>query len=192
MLLPFSDWEPSSRLRVLMIDHNEAAAADQEAPKSTELGEVIVEFGRHLDMLAERLGTSLMEADRDCVSVGESFHELAAAKTTIDGVSCGEPVRSVLRDSCKQIGDSLHSAVVALQYHDRLAQRLALVRAGLDRLQTMLHDRSARSYDEWLQSLRDVERINRAEQQRLIPAAAHRQTDDSEPLTLSHNSVELF
>jgi hypothetical protein len=174
-----------------MIDHNQADA-DQGAPKSTELSEVIVEFGRHLDMLAEQLGASLMEADRDCVSVGESFHELAAAKTTIDRVSCGEPIRSVLRDSCKQIGDSLHSAVVALQYHDRLAQRLALVRAGLDRLQTMLHDRSARSYDEWLQSLRDVERINRAEQQRLIPAAAHRQTDDSEPLTLSHNSVELF
>jgi len=173
-----------------MID--DQPAADQEAPKVTELREVIVEFGRHLDMLAEQLGTSLIEADRDCVSVGESFHELAAAKTTIDGVSCAEPVRSVLRDSCKQIGDSLHAAVVALQYHDRLAQRLVLVRSGLDRLQTMLHDRSARSYDEWLQSLRDVERINRAEQQRLVPAAAHGQIDDSEPLTLSHNSVELF
>jgi hypothetical protein len=174
-----------------MIDDNQAAA-DQEAPKVTELREVIVEFGRHLDMLAEQLGTSLVEADRDCVSVGESFHELAAAKTTIDGVSCGEPVRSVLRDSCKQIGDSLHAAVVALQYHDRLAQRLVLVRSGLDRLQTMLHDRSARSYDEWLQSLRDVEQINRLEQLRLVPAAAHGPTDDSEPLTLSHNSVELF
>jgi hypothetical protein len=42
-----------------MIDHNQAVA-DQEAPKSTELSEVIVEFGRHLDMLAEQLGTSLI------------------------------------------------------------------------------------------------------------------------------------
>jgi hypothetical protein len=175
-----------------MTDDNQAAAADREAPKSTELREVIVEFGRHLDMLAEQLGISLVEADRDCVSVGESFHDLAAAKTKLDGVSCGEPGRSVLQDSCKQIGDSLHAAVVALQYHDRLAQRLVLVRCGLDRLQTILHDRSARSYDEWLQSLRDVERINRAEQERLIPALPHRPTDDSEPLALSHNSVELF
>jgi hypothetical protein len=174
-----------------MIDHGHAIA-DQETPKSTELGEVIVEFGRHLDMLADQLATSLMEADRECVSVGESFHELAAAKTTIDKIRCAEPEHTVLRNSCRQIGDSLHAAVVALQYHDRLAQRLGLVRAGLDRLQTMLHDRSARTYDEWLHSLRDVERINRAEQKRLDPAATHRQTDGSEPLALSHSSVELF
>lgn len=165
---------------------------DHEAPKSTELGEVIVEFGRHLDMLAEQLATSLREADRECVSVGESFHDLAAVKTTLDGVRCAEPDRTVLRDSCRQIGDSLHNAVVALQYHDRLAQRLGLVRAGLERLQTMLRDRSARSWDDWLQSLRDVERINRSEQKRLDPAAADRQTDASQPLALSHSSVELF
>ncbi|HWJ34893.1 MAG TPA: hypothetical protein VNR70_06485 [Steroidobacteraceae bacterium] len=174
-----------------MIDRSQAIV-DQDTPKNTELGEVIVEFGRHLDMLAEQLATSLMEADRDCVSVGQSFHELAAAKTTIDGIRCAEPEHSVLRNSCRQIGDSLHAAVVALQYHDRLAQRLGLVRAGLDRLQTMLHDQSARSYDEWLHSLRDVERINRIEQQRLDPAAAHRQPDGSAPLALSHSSVELF
>lgn len=170
----------------------QSISSEQEGPKSTELREVIVEFGRHLDMLAEQLGTSLVEANRDCVSVGESFHELAAAKTTIDGVDCAEPVHSVLRSSCKQIGDSIHAAVVALQYHDRLAQRLVLVRSGLERLQTMLHDRSARSYDEWLQSLRDVERINRAEQQRLLPADAHRNADGSGAEMSSHDSVELF
>ena len=168
------------------------ATSDHEVPKITDLREVIVEFGRHLDILAEQLAASLMEADRECVSVGESFHELAAAKSTIDGVTCAEPERSVLRDSCKTIGDSLHAAVVALQYHDRLAQRLGLVRTGLTRLQTMLHDGSPRSYDEWLQSLRDVERVNRGEQQRLERETAHRQADDSQPLAMSHSSVELF
>jgi hypothetical protein len=174
-----------------MIDSSRATP-DQEASKVTDLREVIVEFGRHLDILAGQLAASLMEADRECVSVGESFHELAAAKSTIEGVSCAEPEGRVLRDSCKKIGDSLHAAVVALQYHDRLAQRLGLVRTGLTRLQTMLHDGSPRSYDEWLLSLRDVERINRGEQQRLERETAHRHTDESQPLAMSHNSVELF
>ena len=39
--------------------------ANGEEPKSTQLREVIVEFGRHLDILAEQLGASVMEADRD-------------------------------------------------------------------------------------------------------------------------------
>src|ERR1700722_10155537 len=98
-----------------VIEHVQTATGEE--PKSTQLREVIVEFGRHLDILAEQLAASLMEADRECVSVGESFHELAVVKRTIEGVSCAEPQLSVLRDSCKKIGESLHAAVVALQYH---------------------------------------------------------------------------
>jgi hypothetical protein len=173
-----------------VIDHD--PPADEENPKTTELKEVIVEFGRHLDMLAEQLSASLLEANRECVSVGESFHELAAAKCTIDEISCVEPGRTVLRNSCKQIGDSLHAAVVALQYQDRLAQRLSLVRSGLVRLQTLLHDRSPRSYDEWLQSLRDVERVNRVEQRRLGPEGLDGQSHGSQPSDVSQSSVELF
>jgi hypothetical protein len=160
-------------------------------PKSTQLREVIVEFGRHLDMLAEQLGASVMEADRECVSVGESFHEMAAARNTLVGIHCSEPGHSILHSSCEQIGESLHTAVVALQYHDRLSQRLGLVRAGLDRLQTLLHDESPRSYDEWLESLRDVERINRVEQRRLGPATIEDAASGHAP-GMSQSSVELF
>ena len=165
-------------------------AADDE-PKSTQLREVIVEFGRHLDILAEQLGASVMEADRDCVSVGDSFHEMASARATLESIECGEPVRSILRDSCLQIGESLQTAVVALQYHDRLSQRLGLVRVGLTRLQTLLHDSSPRSYDDWLASLRDVEQINRLEQQRLGPKPVETEASVYEP-DLSQSSVELF
>jgi hypothetical protein len=165
-------------------------AADDE-PKSTQLREVIVEFGRHLDILAEQLGASVMEADRDCVSVGDSFHEMASARATLESIECGEPVRSILRDSCLQIGESLQTAVVALQYHDRLSQRLGLVRVGLTRLQTLLHDSSPRSYDDWLASLRDVEQINRLEQQRLGPTPVETEASVYEP-DLSQSSVELF
>jgi hypothetical protein len=172
-----------------MIEQNHMSNGDE--PKSTQLREVIIEFGRHLDMLAEQLGASVMEADRECVSVGESFHEMAAARNTIAGIPCTEPERSILHGSCEQIGESLHTAVVALQYHDRLSQRLGLVRAGLDRLQTLLHDESPRSYDDWLESLRDVERINRVEQRRLGPAAIEDAASGPAP-DMSQSSVELF
>jgi len=150
------------------------------------LREVIVEFGRHLDMLAEQLGASLTEADRECVSVGKSFHELSAARATIEAVGCPEPYQTVVRRSCRQIGDSLHDAVVALQYHDRLAQRLTLVRAGLLRLQSLLQEQGPRSYDAWLGSLREVEQTNRHEQKRLGPVLD--EPRDAEP----QDSIELF
>jgi hypothetical protein len=165
--------------------------ATPSAPENGELRVVIGEFGRHLDMLAEQLGSSLSEADRECVSVGESFHDLAEAKNTIADVNCDEPVRTVLKHSCEQIGNSLHAAVVALQYHDRLSQRLALIRTGLNRLQELLHDPTVRPYNDWLESLRHVEHLNRIEQRRLGP-----ETDvgsDAAHLSAAANDrVELF
>ena len=162
------------------------------APENGELGVVIGEFGRHLDMLAEQLGASLSDADRDCVSVGESFHDLADAKSKIADIHCDEPARTVLKHSCEQIGNSLHAAVVALQYHDRLSQRLALIRTGLNRLQELLHDRTGRSYHDWLESLRHVENLNRIEQRRLGPEADMGQSDAAHRSAAANDGVELF
>jgi hypothetical protein len=167
-------------------------AATQLAPENVELRVVIGEFGRHLDMLAEQLSASLSEADRECVSVGESFHDLADAKNTIADVHCDEPVRTVLRHSCDQIGSSLHAAVVALQYHDRLAQRLGLIRTGLNRLQELLHDPSVRPYNDWLESLRHVEHLNRIEQRRLGPETDMGQSDPAHRSAAANDGVELF
>jgi hypothetical protein len=165
--------------------------AGRDGPRSPELRALIAEFGRHLDILADQLGASVLEADRECVSVGESFHELAAARSIIDGMDCPEPQRSALRKTGRQMGESLHAAVVALQYHDRLAQRLGLVRAGLDRLQLLLKDDRSRSYDEWIRSLHEVERINRSERLRLGP-----EPDDGPGVAQSAgepaSDVELF
>src|SRR5258708_361414 len=166
--------------------------ATQPAPENTELRVVIGEFGRHLDMLAEQLSASLSEADRECVSVGESFHDLANAKNKIADVLCDEPVRTVLKHSCDQIGNSLHAAVIALQYHDRLAQRLALIRTGLNRLQQLLHDPSVRPYNDWLESLRHVEYLNRIEQRRLGPETDLEQSDPVHRSAAANEGVELF
>ena len=174
-----------------MVDQLKEAAL-LPAPENGELRVVIGEFGRHLDMLAEQLGASLSEADRDCVSVGESFHDLADAKNKIADVPCDEPARTLLRHSCEQIGNSLHAAVVALQYHDRLSQRLALIRTGLNRLQDLLHDRSGRTYNDWLESLRHVENLNRIEQRRLGPETDMGQSDPVHPSPAVNDSVELF
>lgn len=132
-------------------------------------GRVMVELGRHLGMLADQLAASMREADRECVSVGESFHELAAARSSLDEIAGVEPARGELRGICRQMGESLHAAVVALQYHDRLAQRLGLIGAGLDRLQALLHSGADRDHEEWMKALHEVERVNRAERQRLGP-----------------------
>jgi hypothetical protein len=164
----------------------------QPSPENGDLGVVIGEFGRHLDMLAEQLSASLSQADRECVSVGESFHDLANAKNRIADVSCDEPGRTVLKHSCEQIGNSLHAAVVALQYHDRLAQQLALIRSGLNRLQELLHDRTGRSYSDWLESLRHVEHLNRIEQRRLGPNTDMGQGDAVHGGAAANDSVELF
>jgi hypothetical protein len=164
----------------------------QPPPENGDLGVVIGEFGRHLDMLAEQLSASLSQAERECVSVGESFHDLANAKNRIADVSCDEPGRTVLKHSCEQIGNSLHAAVVALQYHDRLAQQLALIRSGLNRLQELLHDRTGRSYSDWLESLRHVEHLNRIEQRRLGPNTDMGQGDAIHGAAAANDSVELF
>jgi hypothetical protein len=166
-------------------------AADADAAKAPALRAVIGEFGRHLDMLSDQLGASLREADGECASVGESFHDMAAAKGALDAIRCPEPEQSALRDSCRQIGESLHAAVTALQYHDRLSQRLGLIRTGLNRLQALLTDRSTRSYDDWLHALREVEQINRAEQRRLGPDPLH-DAGGGAPPAVSNGSVELF
>ena len=111
------------------------------------------------------------------------------AKRTLDGLRFPGPEEITLRHSCRQIGDSLHAAVTALQYQDRLSQRLGLIRAGLNRLQSLLQDRSARTYDEWLHALREVEQINRVEQRRLGPDPASEATAVE---AVSNGSVELF
>jgi hypothetical protein len=164
----------------------------QPVPENGELRVVIGEFGRHLDMLAEQLGVSLSEADRDSMCVGESFHDLADAKNKIADIDCDEPGRTVLKDSCEQIGSSLHAAVVALQYHDRLAQRLALIRTGLNRLQELLHDQTGRTYNDWLESLRHVEHLNRIEQRRLGPETDMGQSAAVHRSAAANDSVELF
>jgi Zn finger protein HypA/HybF involved in hydrogenase expression len=171
-----------------VIDDATAAAA----PKATELRDVIMEFGRLLDILSEQLGAALHEADRECIAVGQAFGTLASAKGRIHGLTCDEPEHTVIQESCRLIGDSLGDAVVGLQYHDRLAQRVGHIRAGLDRLHHLLLDGSARSHDEWLELLRSVEHANRVEQQRLMAEAMPKDGTVADGGSFSRDTVELF
>jgi hypothetical protein len=156
-----------------------------------ELGDVFVEFARHLDILADQLGASLTEADHEFLSVGEAFHELAAVRRTIEAIPCAEPQHTVLLDVSTRMGVALREAVTGLQYHDLLAQRVGLVRVGLERLQTLLHQHPARNLDDWLAALREAERVNRAERLRLGPEPDHL-PDGSPTRTEAQGSVELF
>jgi hypothetical protein len=142
----------------------------QVTSSEATLPEVIEEFARLLSLLSEQLADSLHESGRDCVAVGQSFHRLAVASEEIDALAAQHPKAGALRERCAEIGVSLAAAVVALQYHDRLAQRVGHIRTGLEHLQELLRDRRERSYEDWLSMLRDVEKAQRAEQTRLVPS----------------------
>jgi hypothetical protein len=150
-------------------------------PRGSDLRAVIEEFGRVLDILGAQLSASVQEAEQECAAVGKAFRNLAAAKGRIDQAVGDQPAYSVVRDNSEQIGASLDAAVVGLQYHDRLAQRVGHIRAGLHHLQQVLRDGTERSHGEWLELLRDVEQAHRLEQRRLMAAEI-----------ASHGSAELF
>lgn len=145
-----------------------------------QLKDVIMEFGRILDVLKAQLEHSVSEAGRECAALGAAFHRLAGTNDRIERLARAEE-RDELLDCCTEIRDSLSAAVVGMQYQDRLAQRLGHVRSGLDRLQLSLRDDPRRSYQEWLRLLREVERAQASEQARLVAA-------DVEP----RGSAELF
>ncbi len=159
---------------------------------AVDMWAVIDEFGRLLDIFGGQLDYSLQGADREYMVVGEAFDRLAAAKAAIGAVDCPEPGKSTLQREAGRIGDSLHAAVMGLQYHDRLSQRLGHIRAGLDRLKRVLRDGKERSSTEWLQLLQAVEQAHQVEQQRLIGLTAPAGSPDTTPGTATNGTVELF
>lgn len=160
--------------------------------RETDVRGVIEEFGRLLEIFSAQLAESLQEADRECSAVGESFHDLAAAKGRIETVECPEPQRAILRGECDRIGRSIGSAVVALQYHDRLTQRIGHIRVGLNHLQKLLRLQPERSDDEWLLLLQNVERTYHLEWHRLARATQPGGLDELATSPADDSIVELF
>jgi hypothetical protein len=144
----------------------------------SEQREVTEKFACVLDVLGRRLSASIQEAEQECAAVGRAF---VTAKSRLDAIVCHRPECAVLREDAAQIGASLDAAVVGLQYHDRLAQRVGHIGAALHQLQQVLGDGTERSDTEWLQLLYDVEKSHWLEQERLVADGIG-----------SHGSAELF
>lgn len=157
-----------------------APSADPSQYGAPTLKEVIAEFGRILDVLRTQLEDSVREAGRECTLLGEAFYRLAGTNGRIEQLAHADS-REELLECCQEIRATLSTAVVGMQYQDRLAQRLGHVRSGLDRLQGSLRDDAQRSFAEWLRLLQDVESAQEIEQGRLAAV-------DVEP----RGSVELF
>jgi hypothetical protein len=147
------------------------ATAGAAVPRGTDLRAVIEEFGNLLAVLGAELSSSALEADREWVGVGNAFQQLAAANERIEAIS-GNAKPGFLQDNCAQISASLGEAIVALQYQDRLAQRIEHIRASLYHVQSLLQDGIDRSCDEWLSVLCHVKAAHRSEQARLVSAGA--------------------
>jgi hypothetical protein len=165
---------------------------EQQVPgiDGADIRTVIEEFGRLLSIFSAQLAESLQEADRECMAVGVSFNDLAAASARIEAVACPEPQQSLLRAECARIGESVGAAVVALQYHDRLAQRVGHIQAGLNHLQSILMHESQHSYEDWLRLLQNVERSYRLDWHRLARAAPENHGAAAD--AVGNSSVELF
>ncbi len=151
----------------------QAPTAVPAVPAERRLGElraVIEEFGRVLDSFGSQLDAAVTDADRECAGIGVAFNELGAAKRGLDAIDCPEPARTLMRRHSSDLGAALDAAVTAMQYQDRLTQRVGHIRVGLHRLQTSLRDGIDRNTGQWLSLLRHVEAENQAEQERLAAA----------------------
>ncbi len=171
---------------------NKAVASQEVARKEATMRGVIDEFGRLLEIFSAQLAESLHEADRDCTAVGDSFHDLAEARGNIERVPCPEPQASTLRGQCAHIDDSIRAAVVALQYHDRLAQRVGHIRVGLNHLQKLLAHQDQRTSEEWLELLQNVDRTYHLEWHRLAHTPPAQQGAAGDTSAKDDSSVELF
>ncbi|MGA2778455.1 MAG: hypothetical protein ABSF94_12940 [Steroidobacteraceae bacterium] len=171
-----------------------AVASQETARKEATMRGVIDEFGRLLEIFSAQLAESLHEADRDCTTVGDSFHDLAHARSNIERVACPEPQASVLQRECAQIDASIGAAVVALQYHDRLTQRIGHIRVGLNHLQKLLRHQAQRTSEEWLELLQNVDRTYHLEWHRLAHTAPTGRAAGAAdaPAAGDNSSVELF
>jgi hypothetical protein len=159
---------------------------------SSDVRSVIAEFGRLLEIFSAQLAESLREADRECTAVGESFHDLASAKTRIEQIECPPAARAALDRECAGIAGSLGAAVTALQYHDRLTQRIGHIRVGLNHLQKLLIETIPRSDEEWLELLQNVDRTYHLEWHRLARPVPAPQDAAQDPAACDADSVELF
>lgn len=157
------------------------AGAPPTERRGGEMRAVIEEFGRVLDSFGSQIDASVKDADRECAAIGLAFQELGSAKRDLDTLECPQPARTLLRQHAARIGASLDAAVTAMQYQDRLTQRVGHIRVGLHRLQTLLRDGVDRSTEQWLELLRHVEEANQVEQERLAAAQS-----------AAHGSAELF
>ena len=145
-------------------------AHESVADDGGSMHEVTGEIARVLEVLGAQLIHSVEESTREWADVGAAFDRLAAANSSLGRLALGaELPEAVLRHS-QEIGNSLHTAVVALQHHDRLAQRLGHIQAGIEQLCALLSDATTRSSGDWLAQLAAIERIQRDEQSRLAAA----------------------
>jgi hypothetical protein len=139
------------------------------------------ELARVLEILGSQLLHSVQESTEEWADVGTAFDRLSSANTRLGSLSDASPSSTAIHGATEEIRASLGAAVIALQHHDRLAQRLGHIRSGIDDLRHLLTSGVERSSSEWLMRLQAIERMQRDEHARLVAV-------DSVP----RGSVELF
>jgi DNA anti-recombination protein RmuC len=165
----------------MSVDTEGDRTALQTPAAQARMREVMAELERVLEVLGSQLLHSMQESAREWADVGAALDRLASANAQLQSLAEQQPPSTPIRTQSDAISASLAAAVVALQHHDRLAQRLGHIQSGIDDLRELLTDGVERSSTEWLVRLGAVEKLQRDEQDRLIAIES-----------VSRGSVELF
>ncbi len=137
------------------INNSAVSAEEIQAPESAwcEIEETV----KLLVLSVTQIEVSIGESDDSVKTLAGAFESMAIGIQEImaqldQDCDCdtGKPEQSRMTELCGQLQGKICSAVVALQFHDRLSQRLTQIHRNLDNLTVLLGDRTVKkSRNDW-------------------------------------------
>lgn len=123
----------------------------------------IAETVRLLNVVIGQIGLLMQDGDDAVATLDSAFASAASgvagileAATVLSGDPPGDSENVGIATLCSETQTSINASIIALQFYDRLSQRLTHVRDTLESMTDLLHDRpNTVAPDEW-QSLQSM------------------------------------
>jgi len=130
-----------------------------------------------LDLCEAQMDAAMRDSDRSVDALVNAFTELTQASAAISGLSrqmsaagVATPVAGEeLAQRCDAIGRQINEVVVAMQFYDKLSQRMGHVRHSLTTLAMFVCNRPQRQdRDHWVKLLASLRRLYRTAEERAV------------------------
>lgn len=130
-----------------------------------------------LDLCEAQMDAAMRDSDRSVDSLVNAFTELTQASTAISELSrqisaagVATPVAGEeLAQRCDAIGRQINEVVVAMQFYDKLSQRMGHVRHSLTTLAMFVCNRpQTQNRDHWVKLLASLRRLYRTAEERAV------------------------